>query len=178
MKKRGSIELTTNFLVVAIISMVVLGLGIVLVKNLTDQSIKAQDTVSDQLKKQIESLLDDGSRVVVPVVSQKATRGDLVTFGIGVRNYDSVAKEFTVKAQTKNGYKPDGTTVISSYDAKVKTSPSSTTFTIQPNAKQPFLIVAQVDKTADRGTYAIDIEVKAESQQYGDPKYRVYVVVE
>jgi hypothetical protein len=188
MKKRGSIELSVSFLVVAILSLAMMGLGIVLVKNMTDQNTKIQTVVDDQMKLQIMKLLDNGDKVSIPFLQLKVGRGDTPIFGVGVLNTLStqgftVTAEFACSAYDKNKvaiptpekyFEIVGATVA----GPCGTKKFPTTFSIKQNGKQVYSIPIKMLKTAKPGTYIFKVTVKDSTNAvYGDPEYRLYVIV-
>ena len=85
--KKASIELSMNFMVMVILSLVMLGVGFYFAKNIFvhTQDIGAQ--LDAQTKTQIESKLRDPASLVAVGLNRKIIkRGDHETFGVGVAN--------------------------------------------------------------------------------------------
>lgn len=179
MKKNASIELSVNFLVIAIISIIMLGLSIVLVRNLTSQGSYATDKMDSQMRKQIELLLDKGDKVTIPMTTKEISRGKNGVFGLGILNVlgqdttfkvDIICKAFVAKVNPQ-----DPPLLCGLNDPKVTFIPTQL---IENNKKGVYKILVE-PKTAASGTYAYGVTVKygTLSQNYADPEYRIYVTV-
>ena len=87
MKKRAAIELSANALVIIIISVVILGLSIVLMKNILVSSTDQTTQLDARAQQEIENLLiDPSARVVLPSPQKEVSRGSTAVFGLGVKN--------------------------------------------------------------------------------------------
>ncbi len=106
MQKKG-FELSLNFIVVLIISIVVLVGGITLTQQFLKTIGKQEVTIDAQTKRQIESLLIDGHQVAIPIDQTRLAKGDSTTFGLGVYNtLSNGITEFRVAVSFARAYDP------------------------------------------------------------------------
>lgn len=63
MMNKRAIELSVNFLVILILSIAILGFGVLFAKNLIESSIKFSEQVSGQIQSDIRNLLSSNERV-------------------------------------------------------------------------------------------------------------------
>ncbi|MFP4118993.1 MAG: hypothetical protein ACLFTH_02975 [Candidatus Woesearchaeota archaeon] len=89
-------ELSINMLVVIILGIVLIGIGISIFSNAFSKTAELRDQVDSDTQRQINSLLDDGSLVVVPYSNKEAKRGDYVDFNLGINNEMGGSRQFKV----------------------------------------------------------------------------------
>lgn len=86
MNKKATFQLTLNFLVIIIISLVVFGFSVYLIKKFFTHAETIKMTYDERTEKEIERLLDDGSRIAIPFDKKTIHNGEFKTFGIGILN--------------------------------------------------------------------------------------------
>jgi len=161
MNRKAAIELSMNFLVVIIISLVILAGGVSLLYKFIKVSTDSIVLIDDQTRVQLEQLLDDGSLVSLLPVAKTIKRGDDVVFGLGVLNIKDGGKlTFTTSVEKNDG--PGELSVL--YD--------STSFVLEKNQKHTQGISIAVPKDAQSGTYIFDVKVliDGEGDSYGGVK--------
>ena len=100
MNKKAAIALSVNFIVIIIIAIVVLGLSMVLFADIFNKVQEADVQLQQQYEDEIWRLLDSGGVVVAPLNTQEVSRGELASFGIGVRNILE-EQEFTINVEAQ-----------------------------------------------------------------------------
>ena len=109
MNKRA-VELSINFLVVVVISIVVLGLGIRLLYNLYGGAVELRDISLEDIDKQIGALICEGTEsACIGKDTQTIKRGDLGIFGLKILNLvDSPTTDFEITAKKGKFIDKDG----------------------------------------------------------------------
>jgi len=103
MNKSG-IELSVNFLVIVIISLVILSSGILIVRQYfsTAEDIKMQ--LDEQTERQIEASLDQGKMISIPFKRKTIQRGESDMIGIGVLNVNDIQMTFNIDVSLSSAY--------------------------------------------------------------------------
>ncbi len=161
MNRKAAIELSMNFLVVIIISLVILAGGISLLYKLIGVGKDSIFLIDDQTRVQLEQLLDDGSVVSLLPVAKTLKRGNDFVFGLGVLNIKEGDKlTFTTTVEQKEGV------------GKLPVLYDSASFALEKNQKHTQGILISVPKDAPSGTYIFDVKVlpKEEDDPYGGVK--------
>ncbi|MGM5482792.1 MAG: hypothetical protein ACQESF_04990 [Nanobdellota archaeon] len=110
--KTGSIQLSTNFLVMMILALVVFGLGITFLYNITSQLDEASASLDESTKSQINQvLLTPGMKVAFPKKVVRIARGEKHILGFGVKNTDDSFTKFKVETDCLKAYKSDDTLI-------------------------------------------------------------------
>ena len=94
MRKKAAIELSVSFIIVLIISIVIFSMGIYLANKFFSHGQGMIFTFDERTMQEIENLLDDGSRVVIPFNNKVIHNGESDTFGIGVLNIGNSDKPY------------------------------------------------------------------------------------
>ncbi|HLC80668.1 hypothetical protein J4207_04230 [Candidatus Woesearchaeota archaeon] len=161
MNRKAAIELSMNFLVVIIISLVILAGGVSLLYKFIKVGKDSIVLIDDQTRVQLEQLLDDGSLVALPYVAKTIKRGNDFVFGLGVLNI-------------KAGGKLTFTTIIkqSKGAGELPVLYDSIPFALEKNQKHTQGILISVPKNAPSGTYIFDVKVliEGEDDPYGGVK--------
>jgi hypothetical protein len=87
--KKAAIGLAINTIVIVIISIVILGAGVALMRNM----IGGAEDIKDQLDRQTEAelerlLIDQGKKVALPLHTATIEAGENHVFGLGILNID------------------------------------------------------------------------------------------
>ena len=168
MKKRGKkgIELSVNFFVVMVLSVVILGFGL---KLLYDMLAKANNVVDNNpafgscTDQQIDSMLA-GSRVVVCPSGLQIPRAKSGTFMTGIMNSDvpdsnsPASDKFLVSVTAAAGVGRDGS-IISDANLLGFKFGYMPKYVIKPNTNKKLIVSATVPSNALSGTYAVDVLV-------------------
>ncbi|MFH1072199.1 MAG: hypothetical protein V1743_02105 [Nanoarchaeota archaeon] len=188
MQSKKGFELAVNTLVVIILSLVLLGVGFWLFFTLSEQTMKIDQDVSDQLKSQIEQEMENsGSRVVIPTVAKTIERGKTDYYTIGIQNVLSNGETFSVITQLPSMTDLLGNIVsCGSANCPNIITTGLEGFTILQNEKEYRKIWVKVPKNAEKGQYIIDVNVCSgttgneppctTSVKY-PPPFKIYVLV-
>ena len=170
MDKKG-IELSINFLVTLLITIVIFGMGVSFIYNLSGKANDLTQISEEELDSRITDLLCSGSQKVCVGTNRKTIRrGETDIFGLEILNILENGANFKVnitKADPK-GYKKDNTE-ISGGDPDIQWIPHSRPLFIKKNEKYDVGIGVQVPNDAVSGTYILNVDV-----QYVDSGYKEY----
>ncbi|MBN2053248.1 hypothetical protein JW756_07120 [Candidatus Woesearchaeota archaeon] len=100
--KKASMELSVNFLVVIIISLILLGIGIFLVNKFLILSTKLPSAVSEQQKTMLRQALSEGALVAAYPSILTVSRGSSADFGIGINNELDQRNTFSIYLSDQN----------------------------------------------------------------------------
>ena len=190
MNKKG-LELSINFIVVIIISLVVFGLGLVLFRNIFSESQDFTDKVTQDTERRLNNLLIKGDELVMmPEFVKDIKSGDSYQFPLGIKADTSkcinlpqdqlsqqtcLVKTSFDKAVDENGAEMD-LTLDKQRDISEWTFPESS-YLIKNHENKIIGIPIRVGKSFQTdATYVFNIEVKCNNQMYGDLQ-KIYAVV-
>jgi len=159
MNKKG-IELSVNFLVMLIITLVVFSMGIYLLKIFFGTADEITNDINEQTKEQILTMLSPGERVAIPLNQETIARGDNAVFGLYILNVESDDPKFTVV--TKHSGKvvgSDGNSVDTSGCALVETPLESEKVIIEKNDHIISSVFVIVPDGACSGKHIINVYV-------------------
>ncbi|MFQ5621219.1 MAG: hypothetical protein ACE5FT_05215 [Candidatus Nanoarchaeia archaeon] len=104
MNKKG-MELSVNFMVMLILSIVVFGFGIYLVGKIFSTAELEQGRVSDNVKAEVRNrLFRGGDAVAIPWNKEKLKIGESHTFGLGILNTYTEVKNFKIEMTYVEAY--------------------------------------------------------------------------
>jgi hypothetical protein len=157
MNKRAAIELSANFLVIIIISIVILAAGITLFFKLKGNAQAYVDKLDSQTEDRIKSMmLSSDQRVIVYPGSISLSPNDAKLVGLGIMNINTDDRKFTVDITVKHYATADATS----------DSPSGTFYDIAPgdisipaNTQVVKGILLRMPKDASKGEYVYTITV-------------------
>ena len=176
MNKRAAFQLSVNFLVIMIISIVVFASSIYLINKFFTQAETIKLTYDERTEKEIERLLDDGSRIAIPFDKKAISNGEFKTFGIGILNVlnTGTSNDFDISINFNKAFDNRNNEICTIVDPipcgnpqtwLQTTTGSGTTGselsiqkTIQNNQQEKFLLGVEV-KNAPKGTYIFDLRV-------------------
>ncbi len=160
--KKGAIGLSINFIVIVVISLVILGLGIAFLYQLVGGAKETKAILDSKTQSQLERLLvDEGKKVALPSHSASVYPGDFKSFAIGVLNIDETdfGKTFNLDVKLSKAF--------DSSDKEISNSGADSwlifdkgPYTIEENDNKIIPIGINVPKTAKKGTYIFNAEVK------------------
>ncbi|MBI2558397.1 hypothetical protein HYW20_03665 [Candidatus Woesearchaeota archaeon] len=173
---KKSVELSLNFMVILIISIVLFGFGIKFISDLSSSAKDITDMTTEELDEQISSLICEGSdRVCIGQDRRTIKRGDFGVFGLKIMNVlDSRSFDVTITPADPIGYKKDKTP-ISPPSPLLTINPSSRSINIEKNEERSLGIGIQVPPNAVSGTYILDIDILNGGNTYSKQKFYVDV---
>jgi hypothetical protein len=176
MNRKGAIELSANFIIVMIISMVILAAGIGLFFKLKNNAQQYVDTLDGQTESKIKSImLNNNYRVAVYPQDPEIEPNDAVMIGIGITNIYPEEKTFSVTLSKVTYYSKDNVDGAVEDDInalKEYHEISSPTVTIAPNTQIVKGMLLKMPQGVQRGQHVYTITVKdmsasPSSQAYG-----------
>ncbi len=176
MQKRGAIELSANFIVMLIISIVVFGFAIYMVTRIFGFAEDERLRLDQQTESMIESALDRGDRVFIPRERRTSYPGDTQVFGMGILNVlgsgnpedtFGVIVNFTRAYDKSDNPICSDATCINDMNKNLLTAGTSTVNnkglytekTIKNNDKTTFLIGVKIPNDKKSGTYIYNLYV-------------------
>ncbi len=168
MNKKG-IELSVNFLVIVIISLVILSSGILIVRQYfsTAEDIKTQ--LDEQTERQIEASLGQGKLISIPFKKKTIGRGDSDIIGLGILNIYDNQKEFNVNISLSNAYDNNKNQIETDEEIDIRYENS---FELDSKEKKIIPIRIAVPKQIPSGNYIFNVEI----DQY-DKITKIYITV-
>ena len=112
LNKKG-FEISVTFIVVIIISLLIFIAGTKLLWDIYGGAESIKKGLDDNTKEEILRLLQqENSIIATPFNLQKGTVGNPVSFGLGIRNTDTVENLFTVVLSFEKGYDSQGRELV------------------------------------------------------------------
>lgn len=195
MNKKG-IELSINFIVILIISIIIFTGSIYMTKKFFSKAEEIRKDLDSGTEDQIYSLLSDGSKVAIPVSRKDIKRGKSDVFGLGIYNVLKDEATFEVMIVFSKAYDRDETVILNSnqgdYINEKWIFSDARQYTLQNNEKVAVPILVKVDGkiTEDvatkKGTYIFNVCVCKDScggscnsmtPMYGDSMHKIRVTV-
>jgi len=177
LKNKKSIELSLNFMVIIIISIVIFGFGMVFLSKLASQAEDIRKLTLNQIDGRISSLICEGSdRVCIAVTSKSIQRSKFGIFGVKIFNILET-QDFQIEVKPSNplGFKQDNTPITG---PPLIINPLSRTINIGQNEEKDFGIGVQVPPNAPVGsTYILNVEIKtSDGSLYVPGVQKLYVL--
>jgi len=152
---RKAIQLSVNFMVILIITLIVFGMAMYLLNMFFGTAKEIKENIDTQTEKEIQRVLFSGERVAMPINRKEIKRGSSGVFGLGILNVES-GPEFTIKIehgpliQNNEIVDPNPTTlkILQEYNK-----------TIKNNEHVVVPIPVRVPRGAAVGTYILDLYV-------------------
>ncbi|MBD3249584.1 hypothetical protein GF336_06075 [Candidatus Woesearchaeota archaeon] len=169
MLNKKAIQLSVNFLVVVILSIVMLGMGVWLLTQFFDFGVDIEQQISEKEEEAIEAALQQGELISIPIYTKTTQREELVLFGYGIYNVEDKSK---FRIQAVSGIDESGTQV-SSIDDWLRYDKE--TFILDKNEQKKDSIAVIPSETAARETYVFTFEVKRDvSDSSNIPDWQSY----
>jgi len=171
MNNKKGIELSINFLVIIIMSLLVFFFGARFIYNLGSQATELQEMTVDELDRKIGNLVCEGSEKVCLGFDKKTVkRGELGIFGLRIINIlDSQNFDVIVSRPTPSGYTKKGEDITTD---SLTVRPESRSVFIKKNEEKNLAIGVEVPKDARSGTHIFDVKI----MPY-DSLHKIYVEV-
>jgi len=183
--KKASIQISVNFLVVIIISIIIMSFGFILVNKMILQSDDISKGVSERLIEQTEKLLlRDGDLVAIPLIQKTIDRDDVDMFAVGVLN--TVGTEDFYVNVVYNMYVDEDKTVSEGnqpFVSVINGFDVGKPIEILNNEVYVFSIPIKVKNTAPKGEYTFNVYVSTQNDCensdccYDESIHKIYVKV-
>ena len=157
---KKAVELSLNFIVILIISIIIFSFGVRFISKLSSQATELQDITISELDERIGSLICEGSdRVCVGVDRKTIKRTKFDVFGLKILNIlDSQLFAITVSRPTPSGYTRNRQEIQSD---SLAWNPKARDIFIEKNEEKNLGIGVQVPANAVSGTYIFNVEIKS-----------------
>ncbi len=175
MKNKKGIELSINFIVILILSIVIFGFGIAFLRDMMTEVDKLKDITDKDFQANIENLLCDSSeRICIGINRREIKRNKVGFFTLGIRNTYPETRDFSITIEQDEDFGDAELGVLVSGQGKI---------TLNPNEHEQVGIAVGVPSGAEKTTYVLNVYVcidedceKDSENRYGTTK-KIYVVV-
>ena len=181
MKGKKAIELSMNFIIVLIISIIIFGFGIRFIATLFSNANDLQKMTVEDIDDQVKSLVCEGAdRVCIGQDRKVIKRSSFDFFDIRVQNIlDSQGFVVSVSASDPVGYNKDNqpiqlTAAFKGLSVVPEKRPAEV---ISKNTNKVFGVGISVPVNALSGTYILKVEIKTEDGTPYSQIHKLYVVV-
>lgn len=176
MLSKKAIELSLNFIVILIISLVVFGFGVNFISNLSSKATELQELTINELDDRIGDLICEGSeRVCVGIDRKTIKRANFDIFGLKIINIlDSQSFDIIITRPTPSGYTKNKAEIQSD---NLIWNPKARSINLDKNEERTLGIGIQVPSNAVPGTYILNIEIKTADGKPYSPVQKLYVDV-
>jgi len=186
---KKAIELSMNFLVILVLSLVIFGLSISFILNIYGKAKGLQARTFEDLDRQIGFLRCGTEQVCIGDKSKEVRRGDFVVYGIRVLNIYKDRTKFRVSIKPNNDVNADADSQFGTPGHLLLLLPSEDTARLEfldPDKSRDFALGVEVETSLASGTYVVDVFVAYEElpagsgnfKPYGEaPKYKINVIV-
>ncbi len=177
MKNKKGIELSINFIVILILSIVIFGFGIVFLRNMFIEIGTIKQVTDEDFKANIENLLCDSSeRICIGTNRREIRRNKVGFFTLGIRNTYPENKNFYINVEQDEDFGDADLSTLIHNQGKIS---------LNPNEHEQVGIAVGVQGSAGKGTYVLNVYVcidedssceEDSDKRYGTTK-KIYVVV-
>lgn len=186
---KKAIELSMNFLVILVLSLVIFGLSINFILNIYGKAKGLQARTFEDLDRQIGFLRCGTEQVCVGDKAKEIRRGEFGVYGIRVLNVFKEQRKFKVKIEPNQDVDTAADPLFGEIGHVLFLLPGSDSERIEsldPDKSKDFALGVEVGKSLASGTYVVDVFVGYEElpagsgnyKPYGEaPKYKINVIV-
>ncbi len=186
---KKAIELSMNFLVILVLSLVIFGLSITFILNIYGKAKGLQAKTFEDLDRQIGFLRCGTEQVCIGDKAKEIRRGEFGVYGIRVLNVykDRTKFRVVIKPNQEVGEATDPQFNAPGHNLFLLPSEDSERIEfLDPDKSKSFALGVEVGKSLASGTYVVDVFVAYEEipagsgnfKSYGEaPKYKINVIV-
>lgn len=176
MHTKKAIELSINFIVILIISIIVFGFGVRFISKLSSQATELQEITTAELDERIGSLICEGSdRVCVGIDRKTIRRTKFDVFGLKIVNIlESQSFDIIVERPSPSGYTINKQPIGSD---NLIWNPKTRSVFIEKNEEKNLGIGVQVPANIVSGTYIFDVRIQTEDGKSYSNVQKLYVDV-
>lgn len=158
---RKGFELATSTLVVMILGIMIIGGGLVLLKQIISAGTELGDDLPAKHRQELQSLMRDGQLVAAVPQHQEVTAGKETIAGLAVQNNLDEQTEFSI---TVTGFDENEEAI----NWRVRHFP---TLTVEQNQERQAQLIIPVPDDAPAGTYTFVVEVTENNQLYDSKRF-------
>lgn len=176
---KKAMELSLNFIVILIISLVIFGFGITFISKISSQARDITQLTFDELDQEIGDVICEGSdRVCIGVDRKTISRKKYGFFGLKIFNILS-AQDFdiTVAPSNPSGFTKGKIPIICPPCKPPLINPPSRSVRISQNKEAVIGVGIQVPSDAVSGTYIFNVEIKTADGDLYTQTQKLYVNV-
>ncbi|HLC60849.1 MAG TPA: hypothetical protein VJJ52_05470 [Candidatus Nanoarchaeia archaeon] len=179
MLKKGAIELSVNFLVIIIISIVIFGFGVYFIAKLSATATDLTQLTASELDQKIANLVCEGfDRVCIGTEKKVIHKKKFDVFGIKIFNVLPTQNfEITVNPPTDKLGISYSNTPIPLTSPQLIVNPASRSVSISQNEEKDIGIGVQVQPNPVPGIYILNVEIKSQNGAQYTPIQKLYVEV-
>lgn len=158
MLNKKSIELSLNFIVIIILSIIIFGYGIKFISDLFSQANELRDLTFDQLDEKISNIICEGSeRVCIGADKKTIGKGKFDVFGVKILNIIN-DENFEIKVSPSNpiGYKKNNDPISGPL---LNINPKNRPLNIKKNQDKLIGIGVEVPTNVVSGTYILNVDI-------------------
>ncbi len=168
MPSKKAIELSLNFIVILIISIVIFGFGINFIARLSSQAAELQKMTASELDSKIGKIICEGSeRVCISAYRKAIKKGGVGFFGLKITNViepptGKSGEDFEIRIfppVDSLGFKKDKSPIPLA-EPNLIINPAARAVFIAQNEEREIGIGVQVPPDAVSGTYILNVEIK------------------
>lgn len=175
--KKAAIELSMNFLVVIIISIVIVGLGLILFFSMKDKATDLKDSLDQQTEDQLKAMmLQNNYKVAVYPNQLTLDNGKSQLVGLGITNEFNTPKTFTITHSVKYyiDSETDGAPPNPSWIKNTDVQFEKEEVEINPKDQKTVGILIKMPSGAASGEYVVTLNITQTNINYGVVK--IYIV--
>lgn len=176
MLNKRAIELSLNFIVILIISIIIFGFGVRFIQRLSSQATELQEITTSELDERIGNLVCEGSdRVCVGIDRKTIRRTKFDVFGLKIinildtQNFDIIVARPSPSGYTKNKQPIESDSLI--------WNPKTRSVFIEKNEEKNLGTGVQVPANAVSGTYIFDVKIQTADGKPYSATQKLYVDV-
>src|SRR3989338_6404086 len=167
MINKKAIELSLNFMVILIISIIIFGFGVRFISRLSSEAIDLTRITEEELDERIGNLVCEGSdRVCIGIDRKTIKRTKFDVFGLKILNVlDNPRFDIVVSRPTPSGYTKSKAAIQT--DGLIW-NPKSRSVFIEKDEENNLGIGVKVPADAVSGTYIFNVEIKTDDGRYAN----------
>src|SRR3989344_2721445 len=160
MQNKRAMELSLNFIVILIISIIIFGFGVRFIYDLASKAAGIHELTASDLDERISQFVCEGSeRVCLNIGRKTLKRDEFAVFGVRVINIlESQNFDILISPSDPKGYKKDNSP-IGDAEPNLIVNPPARTLKIAKNEEASIGFGVQIPSDAVSGTYIINIDV-------------------
>lgn len=176
MLDKKAVELSLNFIVILIISIIIFGFGVRFISQLSSQATELQEITTAELDEKIGNLVCEGSeRVCIGSDRKTIRRTKFEVFGLKIINIlDSQKFDVIISRPTPSGYAKNKQPIQAD---DLIWNPKARTINIEKNEEKNLGIGVEVPANAVSGTYIFDVRIQTADGKPYSATQKLYVAV-
>ena len=173
---RKGIELSVNFIVILILTIVVFSFGLYFTQKIYEGLDKIKADLDSDAEANIRARLDRGERFSIPISSKETKLGQTVTFGVGLINVRSQTAGFDIIAECEGRLGSDQQEIDKSACDFAEFLVATSNPQLKPNEKIIVPVAVRVLGRGQKGTYIFNIRI-GDGTDPDYPTKQIYLTV-